>query len=950
MKSEGQFLRLSDGRFLIEDLSIQGDGVTATAQGSRSLFGGLDLKGHAVVQELGRWKAGVQGAAEGDWTASQARAQADWKFSAQLKTRQIQTPIPELSRLLGGQPNLEAHGIFDGHQIIFSDAKIAGSALSAKGSGHLGLDGRLAVDLDWTARGPFGVGPVEVTGNASGKGMIGGNVARPELQLGAHFDQVALPDFALTDASLTLVFKRTQDGGDGTFNLRANSQYGPGYVSSGFNFVPGGLQLSALDANLAGVTASGDVSLAGNGPSRANLVLDVGPGAFLLRGQAHGTLRIEDGSSSALTHLDLRLSNLVPRAYNIAVGDGHLVADGPYNALNFTFSGNGASASGPWSLGLGGLAEQKEGRLTLVATGDGKLAKTAFTMLEPARIVLGNSRTDVDARLGIGSGMATVTARFGQDGGQARGQFSALDLRLVNQDLTGKVDGTVELSGKGARLDGTMDVRLLDARTIGAPVAQGLSGKMMVLLRDSQMEVRADLANQLGLTSHLNMALPAEASAAPLRLAVNRQKPISGTFDAEGEVKPLWDLLVGRDRTLSGIVDAKGRLSGSLGDPRIEGNMRLSGGRFGDGATGLDLQNIDLTASLENSTVNLVRAQADDGHNGKLSGTGRISLVRNGASDLEIQAIKFRLLDNETATIIGSGKTRLVRGGDGRVKLQGALNIDRADIAANPPVPSGVVPMEVIELNRPQSISLATTKKNASSRLAVDLDVDLTANRGLFVKGRGLDVEFSLDAHVGGTTSSPVLTGRSRVIRGDYDFSGKRFTFDQRSTVDLSTAPEKIKLNLTATRDDTSLTAVVKITGSAARPRIDLSSTPSLPDDEIMSQVLFGASASQLSPLEAAQLAAAVSALASGGGFDVIGGLRNLAGLDRLAFAGGGSGDLTVAGGKYLTDDVYLELIGGGREGPAAQVEWRVQRNLSLVSRLSSQGGSKLSVKWRRDY
>ena len=58
---------------------------------------------------------------------------------------------------------------------------------------------------------------------------------------------------------------------------------------------------------------------------------------------------------------------------------------------------------------------------------------------------------------------------------------------------------------------------------------------------------------------------------------------------------------------------------------------------------------------------------------------------------------------------------------------------------------------------------------------------------------------------------------------------------------------------------------------------------------------------------------------------------------------------MTIAGGKYLTDDVYIEIIGGGRDGPAAQVEWRVRRNLSIISRLQGEGGGKLSVRWRRD-
>jgi translocation and assembly module TamB len=103
--------------------------------------------------------------------------------------------------------------------------------------------------------------------------------------------------------------------------------------------------------------------------------------------------------------------------------------------------------------------------------------------------------------------------------------------------------------------------------------------------------------------------------------------------------------------------------------------------------------------------------------------------------------------------------------------------------------------------------------------------------------------------------------------------------------------------------------------------------------------------------LEAAQLASAVTALATGGGFDVLGGLRQFARLDRLAVSGGGAaGSAVVSGGKYVTNNVYLELTGGGREGPTAQVEWRVRRNFSLVSTVGSQGDARLSVRFRHNY
>ena len=136
----------------------------------------------------------------------------------------------------------------------------------------------------------------------------------------------------------------------------------------------------------------------------------------------------------------------------------------------------------------------------------------------------------------------------------------------------------------------------------------------------------------------------------------------------------------------------------------------------------------------------------------------------------------------------------------------------------------------------------------------------------MFLKGRGLNLELSLDAHVTGSTADPRLTGTAQVVRGDYDFAGKRFQFDNRGVVYLATAAEDIRLDLTATRDDPSLTAVIRIEGTAAKPKITLTSTPVLPNDEVLSQVLFGTSASQLSPLDAAELASAMTSLAGGVG------------------------------------------------------------------------------------
>jgi translocation and assembly module TamB len=421
-----------------------------------------------------------------------------------------------------------------------------------------------------------------------------------------------------------------------------------------------------------------------------------------------------------------------------------------------------------------------------------------------------------------------------------------------------------------------------------------------------------------------------------------------GDFAANGEIGPLWDLAVGGDRTLTGRVHVAASLAGTLADPRPGGVAELSGGAFSDAGSGLKLVNVGLDARLEQDSVDVVRFVASDGSNGALDGSGRFSTERGGASSFHLSLKKFRLLDNDYATALASGDALISRGGDGEVKVAGALSIDRADIASNPPFPTGVTPMDVVEIHRQPGVG-GRLQASTARTPAVALDVTLKAARGIMRKGRGLDAELSLDAHVGGTTAAPQLTGSARVVRGVYDLAGKRFQFDTSGAVYLASDPADIRLDLTATREDPTLTAVVHIEGVATRPRIVLSSTPQLPTDEILSQVLFGTSASQLSPTGAAEVASAITSLGCGGGLDVTANLRAFAHLDRLAFGGDTPGAI-VSGGKNLTKNVYIELAGGAN-GPSGSVEWRPQKNLSVISRLAGPGGdSQISVRWRKDY
>lgn len=942
--------RPSTGGWRFQEIVVKGRGLDVQADGGRTLLGASTFKGKATISNLAEARIGAGGGARVDWSAIQAKSGAPWTFTVDGRGEKFASGMAELDRLLGASPRIEAQANWSQGALSVAKATLTGASARASAAGTMSRERVLAFKADWSATGPFRAGPVEIAGNARGDGALTGPVSAPRLDLMANLDSVDVPRLPLKNAKVTLSFLRRPDGASGMIAATAESAHGPARGRADFRFPEGGVDLTDLSVDAGGVKADGAVSLRSRAPSSADLRVAVGPGALLDAGQVSGSVKIVDAAGGPRATLDLSARNARPHGWKVVVRSARVAADGPLARLPYSVAAEGSSTRGGWILtGRGQLTETKpEYALTLEAVG--RLSGRDMRTTEAAVFRFGGA--DRSARLRLASsdgGRIEFDGAFGRERANVDARVAGMTLGLLDPDLAGRFDATLALSGQGAALAGTLDARLQDARGLGAPVAQGLDATVRGRLTDSVLTLDANAANEQGLRANANLVLPAETGASPFRVAIARRKAMRGRFFAEGEVRPLWDLLFGGERTLAGFVRSEGTIGGTLADPEATGQISVERGRFDDGATGLSLRDVTVRADFAQSAVNVTEAKGVDGKGGSVSGAGRVSLERDGVSNFRLNLTNFRLIDNEMATASASGQATVARGADGKVRLAGELIIDRADVAAEPPVPSGVVAMDVIEVNRPADLDpgLPTVRRRGSGW---QMDITLKAPRRVFLRGRGLDVELSLDAHVGGTTSNPSLSGAARVVRGDYEFAGKRFEFDDRSVVYLGARPETIRLQLDAVREDPTLTVTVRIRGTAARPEITLASSPSLPNDEILSQVLFGRSASQLSPVEAAQLASALSSLAGGGGLDVIGNLRSFAGLDRLAFAGGAEAGVSVSGGKYLTDDVYLELTGGGREGPSAQVEWRVRRHLAIISRLTGQGDNRLAIRWRRDY
>ena len=265
------------------------------------------------------------------------------------------------------------------------------------------------------------------------------------------------------------------------------------------------------------------------------------------------------------------------------------------------------------------------------------------------------------------------------------------------------------------------------------------------------------------------------------------------------------------------------------------------------------------------------------------------------------------------------------------------------------------MPLDVTELNRPPGL-VAVPGEPDEPGAQTSVAVTVAANNRIFVRGRGLESEWKGDIDVTGTLETPRLKGRLELIRGDFQFGGKVFEFEE-GLIDFY-GGETIDPVITARAvyEVPNLTAEIALLGPISEPSLSLSSRPELPDDEILARVMFGTTADSLSAIEAAQLAAAVASLTGGGGgFDVVGGIRKALTLERLEIGtkGDEGNSPLIRGGKYLTDNIYVEVgtaSGDDDDGAAAAIDIELTKNLTVGTEATTSGNQSIRVRWNWDY
>jgi translocation and assembly module TamB len=583
----------------------------------------------------------------------------------------------------------------------------------------------------------------------------------------------------------------------------------------------------------------------------------------------------------------------------------------------------------------------------------GELAGQPLLLAAPAEVTLGAQELRLSG-LDLRIAGARLRATASMAGGQVAADATLQDLSLARladpgaPGVLGNAGARLQMSGSVADPRATLDLTITDLRA-AAPTVDLPPARLTAAAELASRRLRVDARGE-GVTDRpllLRAELPLVVQLQPFVVQIP-DGPVAGRLDAEIQLARVADVAGLDDDVLEGVLNAGLSMGGTLRAPQIDGTVTIVDGIYENGLTGAVLRDLTLRARARQQRLTIEELAANDGGSGRITGEGFVEFdpAASFPLDVSVSLQSARLVQMTDAEATLGGRLRLA-GDVLAASLSGQIEVERADISIPDRIGPSVPTIQVEEIGGPPE---RTSSSSGGPAFDLGLDVVVNAPGRVFVRGRGLESEWEGRIEAKGTASAPRLTGTLRIRRGVFDLLDRTFNLRRGVITFTGSSPPNPQLDIEAVAQATDITAIVRVTGNANAPVIALESQPPLPQDEVLSRLMFNRSAGSITPFQAVQLAAAANRL-RGGGPGVLDRLRGALGVDTLDIGGGDATGPTVRAGRYLAPGVYLEgETGTAGQSSRARVEVELMPNLSLQADTGSDARSGVGLRWQFDY
>ena len=568
----------------------------------------------------------------------------------------------------------------------------------------------------------------------------------------------------------------------------------------------------------------------------------------------------------------------------------------------------------------------------------------------PAELQIQDGVTRIsNAVLQVGNGSIRIDGSSGQQL-DIRVDIDNLPLNIANAivpDLAmqGQLNGQVLITGETANPNASFTIQ-----------GSGLSARPLVDAGISPLQLTADGTFQNNILSlnrasannaqGVNLTASGQVSVAASTLAIN----LSGN----APLSLVDPVLRARGSRATGIASLNVEIGGTFQNPAVSGNLSVDNGTFADPLSNARLNNITLSASLQGSQAFIDRFSAALASGGTVSASGVVGIFDQSATNLTIRLDQARYTDAQTFSTVLNGTLSLTGNLTQNPFLSGEITLGETEITVPETFASSSELLDVRHVLPPPAvretlarIARATPVPTPASRpFVLTLDVTINAPNRIFVRGRGLDAELGGRIRLTGPTFDISPIGQFELIRGRLSVVGQRINLDE-GTIFLQ-GDLNPRINFLARVATESVDAFIRIEGRLDDIKVTFSSMPSLPQDEVLSRIIFGRSIGELSPFQVARLASIALELTGGNSPSLIDNLREGTGLDDIDIVSDGSGNTAVRVGKYINDNVYLGVQAG--QEAEASINLDITEDLTAKGTVSSDGNTGIGLFFEKDY
>jgi len=926
--------------------TLRGTPGDISARGTYAIRDGrINLRGTARFARLAD-VAPLTGSARSEWTVTQTSMAAPIRITADAQGRNVASSIAALAQLAGSEPRVKMSAVVRGGRFVIESGAITGAGVRATMTGRVADNGAISARAQGALTRPLDLSGVSLS-SLDFAANITGNTNAPLVALDLADGKINAAGVTITGVAGD-IDARLGEAIAGEFSLRGASGEKAFLAAGRLQGGEGDFRIINLVASLGDLRLTAPRIAYSDGAFSATFAAS-GPLAGIA-GLDRGTLTAK-GSLSVGEDLSVdiagQLANLRSGVARIDLLTFDADASGNQATLKARAKG---SISAPIDVTFNASATRADDTWSGQATLDGSVDQLPISTSRPAIWQFSPEGWSLDTQLAAFRGRLDAKLASRGESATANFQLTGVSLRGLSRvarttPVNGEVTGSASFSNAAGIATGDFNLVVANANPVGVtadPVSLTFTGQ----LRNGVLTASATGEGQgfkLAATSREELVIGSGFNIRP-----NTETPLTAQLDLTGRAEQLWALFGPEDQSLRGELQANVSVAGTLSRPTVTGGFAVASGAYDHGETGLSLRDIAARGEFGDTNARITGLTATDGQGGRLTGEGNINWASDISGGVNISAVNLRALGRDDRMAIVSGEGNVVLDREA-IHISGDFTLAQARISIEQPAAAKIPTLNGIRrINFPDMEEVKPAATTPWQR-PMQLDIKVTAPRRIVVFGRGLDTEWAANFRVTGSIADPSIDGTATLVRGDLGLAGRRFQFDT-GTIELNGPIRTARIDIAAERTADDITASVRVSGTLVEPKFTLESTPSLPQDEILARVLFGRSAAELSGFEAAQLAAGLAQLAGGNaGFDPVGLVRQATGLDRVAFGAEG-GIATVSAGKYLADDVYVQVGAGGAGGVGAEVEWEPARELSIISSAQGNGDTKIAVRWKKDY